>query len=154
MTDRNIPPDWFAAVLAGMRVALAGAAGTFVRQVNGPDKTRAQRSMEWLAGGTMRTVRNRHRFYSYPSGYGAPCPCFSRNRSDTGKGDRACRFPVWRGRHHHSGNGCQGPQKTPEGLKKGIKYFPPRSVFYSFAAGFLFPGQTANVSVHMTMYDI
>jgi len=50
MTDRNIPPDWFAAVLAGMRVALAGAAGAFVRQVNGPDKTRAQRSMEWLAG--------------------------------------------------------------------------------------------------------
>ncbi|RCL00950.1 MAG: hypothetical protein JSC189_001043 [Candidatus Tokpelaia sp. JSC189] len=50
MPEKNVPPDWFIAIVSSLWVGLAGIAGALVRQVNGPQKTWAHRIMEWIAG--------------------------------------------------------------------------------------------------------
>ena len=48
--DQNTPPDWLAIVIKWLFLALAGACGTFLSQLHGPNKKWPQRVMEWVGG--------------------------------------------------------------------------------------------------------
>ncbi|EJF95464.1 hypothetical protein [Bartonella tamiae] len=50
MPDKNIPPDWFSAIIYTAITALAGALGAFVTQINGPSRNWAKRVTEWIGG--------------------------------------------------------------------------------------------------------
>ena len=50
MSENNPPPDWLAYLVKLGLLALAGACGTFLRQLHGPYKKWPQRVMEWVGG--------------------------------------------------------------------------------------------------------
>ena len=50
MSENNPPPDWLAYLVRFGLLALAGACGSFLSQLNGAPKKWPQRVMEWVGG--------------------------------------------------------------------------------------------------------